>query len=373
MATAPTRTRTAPQHPRGLRLTGALARALDLGVVVVDSGLVVREFNPAAERIVKMVAGQLLSDRRTALPSPLPQLVESTLRTGRPVKDRIVPLGDACQPPATHVRVSTLPWSITGDEGGSGALLLLQDLGAAREMEDKIERLERLASVGTLSAGVAHEIKNALVAIKTFSQILLEREPELESARLVSKEVSRIDALISQLLRFAGPARPAFGPVHVHEVIRNTLRLVQHPLKTRQIEERVFLEATDDRVMGDFKQLEQALLNLALNALEAMGTGGQLVVRTEVVIATEHISKFEPKVRDEQIQIEVADTGPGIPAEVAGKLFSPFVTTKPEGTGLGLMITRRIIQEHHGSISVVAGAASGAVFRILLPLSRRRN
>jgi signal transduction histidine kinase len=247
-------------------------------------------------------------------------------------------------------------------------LVTVQDLTSARELETKTERLQKLATVGTLSAGVAHEIKNALVAIKSFAELLLERQPDSEAATLVRREVGRIDTLVSQLLRFAGPARPSFGTVRVHDLLQNGLRLVRHTLKIRQIEEVLLLEAVNDRVNGDAKQLEQAFLNLLLNAVEAMGDRGRLVIRTEIVVATEHISKFEPQKREPQIQVEIRDTGPGIPPELMPRLFTPFMTTKPDGTGLGLVITRRIVQEHHGTIAIESRPAQGATFRILLPL-----
>jgi signal transduction histidine kinase len=249
-------------------------------------------------------------------------------------------------------------------------LVSLHNLSAARELEAKSARLQKLATVGTLSAGVAHEIKNALVAIKTYVDLLLEKEPESDSAMLVRSEVGRIDSLTSQVLRFAGPARPEMGPVSVHGILRDALKLVRPQLQGRRAEEVVLLEAAQDTVNGDVKQLEQAFLNLILNAVEAIEPGGRVVVRTELVVATEHVSRLEPDRRQPQIQVEIKDTGPGIPDSIAGRLFTPFLTTKPGGTGLGLAVTRRIVQEHHGRIAVETKAGSGTSFRILLPLLR---
>jgi len=123
-------------------------------------------------------------------------------------------------------------------------------------------------------------------------------------------------------------------------------------------------------VKGDAKQLEQALINLLLNAVEAMEEMGTLTVTTEIVVATAHVSPLEPKGKAEQIQVSIKDTGSGIPPEVTTRLFVPFVTTKPEGTGLGLAITSRIIQEHHGRINVETEVNKGTTFKINLPLSR---
>ncbi len=232
------------------------------------------------------------------------------------------------------------------------------------------EHVQKLATVGTLSAGVAHEIKNALVAVKAFVELLLEKQPDSDAASLVRCEVGRIDLLVSQLLRFAGPALGSYAPASLHELLHNALRLVQHQFKANRVEARLLLQAGHDCVNADARQLEQAFLNLLLNAVEAMSEGGELVLRTEVVVATEHISRFEPHKREPQIQLEIRDSGPGVPPEILPRLFSPFVTSKAGGTGLGLAITQRIIGEHHGSIRVETKRNHGTVFRILLPLLR---
>ncbi len=254
----------------------------------------------------------------------------------------------------------------SGDE--LGVLLTFHDLTSAREFEMKVERLQRLASLGVASAGVAHEIKNALVAIKSFAELLLEKQPDLEMGNLVVQEVNRINVLVGQLMRLAGPVRSVFTEVSVHESLANALRLVKHQFKNRSIELAIALEADRETVRGDAKQLEQAFINLLLNAVEAVGETGELKVATEVVVATEMISKFEPVRRQEQLQITIRDSGSGIPAQVRAHLFSPFQTTKPGGTGLGLAITRRIVVSHGGRITADSELNRGTCFRITLPL-----
>jgi signal transduction histidine kinase len=193
---------------------------------------------------------------------------------------------------------------------------------------------------------------------------------EGDMVSLVVQEVNRINSLVGQLLKLAGPAKPIFTEVQVHESIQNALRLVKHQLKNRNIELTVTLEAGSDLVRGDAKQLEQAFINLLLNALEAMGEAGRLTVASEVVFATEMVSKFEPRSRKEQLQITVRDTGSGIPTQVLEQLYAPFRTTKPGGTGLGLAITRRIILAHGGRIVVESEVGRGTAFKITLPIVR---
>jgi len=297
------------------------------------------------------------------LPAPLPELFRAGLQRLPMVRSHSVVLREG------GVEKSVVWVNLVRLEGG-GMLVSLHNLSAARELEAKTARLQKLATVGTLSAGVAHEIKHALVAIKTYVDWLLEREPGSDSATLVRSEVGRIDSLTSQLLRFAGPARPEMGSVSVHGILRDALKLVRPQLQGRRAEEVVLLEAAQDMVNGDAKQLEQAFLNLILNAVEAIEPGGRVVVRTELVVATEHVSKLEPDRRQPQIQVEIKDTGTGIPESIVGRLFTPFLTTKPGGTGLGLAVTRRIVNEHHGQIAVETKTGAGTTFRILLPLLR---
>ncbi len=363
---AETKPRKHPAKAEGVDLPALLLRAAESGLLLVDAQGTISVCNSAAGRMLQVKSDEGTSPDPRSLPAPLVALAAECVARAEPILDRLIVL-DRGRGDELVARCSAIAAPATG---AGGVLLAVQDLTSARELETKTERLQKLATVGTLSAGVAHEIKNALVAIKSFAELLLERQPDSEAATLVRREVGRIDTLVSQLLRFAGPARPTFGTVRVHDLLQNGLRLVRHPLKTRQIEELLMLEATNDRVNGDAKQLEQAFLNLLLNAVEAMGDRGRLVIRTEVVVATEHISKFEPQKREPQIQVEIGDTGPGIPPELMPRLFTPFTTTKPDGTGLGLAITRRIVQEHHGTIAVESRPGKGATFRILLPLTK---
>jgi len=346
----------------------ALVRSAELGVVAVDAQQRVIVFNEAAARLTRVEAQQVLQQPLKVLPAPLQQLLQETLTTGLPVVDRRLVLhadGERRQ----VVSATTSRWRAEG-HGMQAVLAVMQDLTAAQELEWRTTRLQRLASVGTLSAGVAHEIKNALVAIKSFADLLLEKGEDVEMANLVGREVSRIDSLVSQLLRFAGPAKPVFADVKAHTSLENCLQLIQRQVKTRKIDLGVHLEAKEDTVRGDARQLEQAFLNLLLNAIEVLGEGGRLTVTTQVSVGTEFVSKFEPKNRRPQIQILIQDSGPGIPPELLPILFKPFVTSKIGGTGLGLAITRRIIREHQGTVSAETAAGQGTTFKIALPLSK---
>jgi two-component system nitrogen regulation sensor histidine kinase GlnL len=246
-------------------------------------------------------------------------------------------------------------------------VLVLNDLTPVQQIEQHIQQLDRLASVGTLAAGIAHEIKNALVAGKTFVDLLLEKHQDAELVEVVRREMGRIDALVSRMRNFAGSPRPAFREVRLHEILDQSLRFVQPQLEGKLISViRSFL-ASPDVLHGDDYQLQQAFVNLLLNALEAMGPNGTLSVATNLLPASTVPDGPPEAATGTQLRLTIQDNGIGIPPEHMARLFEPFFTTKPNGTGLGLLITQRIIQEHRGSITVESQPDKGTCFQITLP------
>jgi signal transduction histidine kinase len=227
----------------------------------------------------------------------------------------------------------------------------------APQLEERLAQLDRLASMGTLAAVMAHEIKNALVAGKTFIDLLLEKNQDSELVDVVRREMGRIDAIVSRMLRFGGPARSGFSEVRLHEILDHSLRLAQPILEDKSITLTRSFEAARDLTQGDAYQLQQAFVNLVLNALEATGPHGTLSVATEVIAAV-----------PARLRVTIKDSGVGIPAEHMARLFEPFFTTKPNGTGLGLAITRRIILEHGGDITAESQPGNGTTFCVLLPV-----
>jgi len=231
-------------------------------------------------------------------------------------------------------------------------------------LDAKLQRLEQLASVGTLSAGLAHEIKNAMVAIRTFVEMLLAQNKDTELAEVVQREILRIDSIVSQLLGFAGSPRPRAAEFRLTETIERCLRLVEPQLKVRNIRLKRSFGSRHDTVQGDADRLEQAFINIFLNAIEAIGEKGQLFLTT----AIEKVRRAKKKSGGPTLHICVRDTGPGIRQEELPRIFEPFYTSKPEGTGLGLAITREIIEQHQGTISVESKVGRGTSFHITLPL-----
>src|SRR5438874_6664589 len=256
-----------------------LLQNLTTGVVAADADGHITVFNQEAVQIAGLNTNggeRTLND----LPAPLRDIIQTTLTSGERQEDREVELAGG-----TFARASS---AIFRGQGGEllGALMVVTDITALKRLELQIRRSDRLASLGTLSAGMAHEIKNPLVSIKTFAQLLPERYQESDFratfSSLIVHEIDRVDSLVNQLLRFARPAKPLLRPMHVHEVLEKTLQLVQHRLYQKEIKLTQTLEASLDTIRADSDQMEQVFLNFFLNAMDAMKRGGELTVETEI-------------------------------------------------------------------------------------------
>jgi signal transduction histidine kinase len=240
---------------------------------------------------------------------------------------------------------------------------ILHDISSAKGLERKLRRLDRLANTGIFVASAGHEIRNALVAIKTFVEFSPDQNHDAELSAIVRREVERIDSIIGQLLRFAGPPGASFSLVRLHEVLESALRLIQHQLTLHEIDVTRAFNSSNDLVDGDETHLRQAFINLFLNAMEATSGKGSLRITTELVNSSAAGEKLE-----QQIQLAIQDTGSGISAEDMSHLYEPFFSTKPDGTGLGLAIARHIIHEHGGTIAVESELKKGTIFKIVLPV-----
>ena len=224
---------------------------------------------------------------------------------------------------------------------------------ASGDLTDNLRRLDRLANLGLVSASASHEIKNGLVAISTFVELLAAKGEDREMAAVVMKELHRINSLVTQLMRFAAPKPAAFAKTSTHDLLDHALRLLEHQMKGRMISLKRDFRAAPDTIRADESQLQQVFMNLLLNAAEAVGSDGEVTVGTE--IAGAHLLVF------------IRDTGMGITKENLSRLFEPFFTTKKNGTGLGLAICQRVLEEHHGKIEVHSEPGQGSVFIVSLP------
>jgi len=247
--------------------------------------------------------------------------------------------------------------STSSSEKKTGSTAESTSVGS-HDLQENLRRLDRLANLGLVSANIAHEIKNGLVAIKTYVDILIEKGDDTEMAEVVRRELKRIDGLTTAMLRLSAPKPTTLTQVPVHQVLEHSLRLLEHQMSGRMIELKREFGATHDTVRGDESQLQQAFMNLVLNGIEAIGRNGELTVRTEVTTCATGRGG---------LKIYFSDTGPGIAAENLSRLFEPFFTTKKNGTGLGLAISQRVAEDHFGKIEVVSEVGRGSTFIFSLP------
>src|SRR5271154_1587750 len=227
----------------------------------------------------------------------------------------------------------------------------------ALKAAEKKQQLDRLANLGMLSASMSHEIKNGLQAVRTFVDVLLEKNPNEELGELVRHELDRVNAIVTQILRIAAPSPAGFKAVRSHDLLEHSLRLLKPYASTKLINLQKKYHAIPDTVHGDDALLQQVVMNLLFNALDAMGPNGTLTVGTEIGQSQEGARV---------LKIHIQDTGTGIAPENAARLFEPFFTTKKNGTGLGLSICQRIIEEHRGRIEVQSRPGHGSTFIVSL-------
>jgi nitrogen-specific signal transduction histidine kinase len=346
-----------------------LLDSLTSGIIAVNADRVVTVFNQCAQAHIGLSESAVIDREMTVLPPALVECLESVLRTqaGFRDKDVCIKSGDDDIP----IRVSgAIFHGYTGEL--LGALLAFDDMTLLKKMEEQIRRTDRLSSIGTLSAGMAHEIKNPLVTIKTFTQLLPQQYSDTEFRHtffdLVGQEVKRIDTIVNRLLNFARPAKASLKPVSLHDVIDNSLRLAEQQLARHGIALGRHLDATRHVIEADAEQLNQTFVNFFLNAVHAMKKGGKLTVRTMII----NFSPDDPQAGSlpnvDRIQVDVQDTGCGIAPEDMSKIFDPFFTTKEDGVGLGLSVSHGIIQEHSGTIDVESEKGKGTVFHVQFPL-----
>lgn len=260
----------------------------------------------------------------------------------------------------------TIPVSLSAaplrDEEGRemGLVLLIKDLREIRDLQAKVRRSERLASLGRLAAGVAHEIRNPLSSIRGFSQYFLKRfhgQTEEEGyASVMVKEVDRLNRVITDLLDFAGPKDPRRELSSLEGIADHALKLLAPDLAARNVEVLREYERGLPAAPVDRDQISQVFLNLLLNAIESMEEGGEIRIT---------LRRCGPP---PAVEVAIADTGGGIPADDLEKVFEPFFSLKRKGTGLGLAIVHQIIESHRGEIRVESRQGKGTTFLIKLPV-----
>ena len=315
--------------------------------------------SPAAEKFLGAPAGQFLGKR-----------IAEIFPAGHPLRQAFHIEGDELSETAAEVeletsegtrRVGVSVQAIQEDGEKMGALVTLRDLDSIESINTQLQVSERLAALGRITAGVAHEVKNPLNSMRLWLENLKESLPQDQDAnshqavQVLDKEIDRLDAVVKRFLDFTRPMEVRLEQTQLSQLLKEVLDVARPQLQKANVEVVQSLPSDVPEVLVDRDLLKQAVLNLVLNAVEAMPGGGQI--------------RLELTRRAEMAEISVTDTGRGIPPENRQKIFQLFFTTRPGGSGIGLASTFRIVQLHNGSIDFTSEVGRGTTFRIELPLA----
>lgn len=341
-----------------------IVESINVGVMVLDIDGRVRSWNECLEELHGVAREDAMARTlRDLFPSSFLATLEQARRR---VEEAREPLASAYQVALQTrddqdkvVNLSVAP--LVGDEGRYGTVIIVDDVTEQTELESQLRQSDRLASVGLLAAGVAHEVNTPLAGISSYVQMLQRKLPDNDPRRAIlekiEKQTFRASRIVNNLLNFSRQQASDMQGVDMNDVVAETLTLAELPLKKRNVKVDTDLDDHLPAVWGDTGKLQQVLMNLMLNARDSMPDGGELRISTSS--------------RDGEVIIEVADSGTGIPAEAIHKIYDPFFSTKGtgKGTGLGLSVTYGIVQEHRGTITVRSNEGEGTCFRVALPVA----
>lgn len=407
---------------------GMLLRHMDHGVIAVDREGTITTINLKAAEILQVKQKEVMGQKTCSLGEELADLLEEASNglgysrrevlltlplfsnglseepgQGSGVRDQGAgrPSTDSCQPIPSEgfsglngpegergaqagskkVFLNTSGSSLRDWDGGKlGALLLFSDQTEKRRLEGEVRRTQRLASLGAMAARLAHEIRNPLVAVKTFCQLLPERYGDAEFvdsfSSLVGKEVNRINAIVEQFLDLSRRTPMTLMPIELHRVLEETLALMQSELLQRGVQVVCHLHKGEISILGDEEKLKQVFLNLLLNSLQAIEGAGSITISTgvrgqpgsvDLPMTRSPQPRGNGKGQPSEAWIQIADTGQGIPPERLPYLFDSFFTTKEKGSGLGLSICQGIVKELKGEIHMESEVGKGTSVTLRFP------
>jgi len=315
--------------------------------------------SPAAEKFLGAPASQFLGKRITEIFPEGHPLQEALRLNGDELSE--VAAETELQTTEGHKRISVSVQAIQEDGERMGALVTLRDLDSIESINTQLQVSERLAALGRITAGVAHEVKNPLNSMRLWLENLKESLPveqdsgTRQAVNVLDKEIDRLDAVVKRFLDFTRPMEIKLEATHLAELLKDVLEIAQPQMQKANVQVAQLLPIDVPEVYVDRELLKQAILNLILNAADAMPDGGQL----RLVLSR----------RGEMAEISVGDTGKGIAPENKQKIFQLFYTTRPGGNGIGLASTFRIVQLHNGSIDFTSEVGRGTTFRIELPFA----
>jgi len=348
-----------------------ILQSIPTGILTLSPSGVITAVNPTAEAVLKRSSLDLLGHAYESVFTEgdlMRVVLDSALRTHRHVnqEDLSYPGGD---PAPRTIRVTTA--ELTGDDGQSGGIILqAQDVTEWLAMERRVRVAEKLTALHTLSAGVAHELRNPLSAMDLNLHLLEEELNHSTPAgnqashylKIVNAECRRMSVILDNFMKFAGPGSLGLHDVDVRAVIEYIMTLMRFEADERHIRLEQSVEESLPPVFGDDTQVSQVLINVIVNSFHAMPTGGLCRI-------TAGLGRHGG---NPCVNISVSDTGSGIRKEDLSRLFEPFYSTKPEGTGLGLAIAYRIMQDHGGTIQVSSEPGQGTTVTLQFPAATRQ-
>jgi len=336
--------------------TAQILESMTSGVLIFDPGGKVTYANPEIKLIMarQFPEGWCPYDSSERLPGRLHDLMVDVLKSNITLENEKVRIKTAGI--TRIVEVNAFPFR-NEDGGMLGTAFFIKDVTQISALEEQLKRADKLSAIGVLAAGVAHEIRNPLTGMKMIVQ-LLDGEFAADDARreplgIIQREIDRLESIVGNLLDFAKPSKPKAINVSPARVVEDCYRLIKNQLNKQGIMFTTNVAEENPMVFGDPDQLKQVFINIMTNAIHALARGGSLIVNIEV--------------RDDLVLVAFEDTGTGIPAERLPDIFNPFMTTKEDGTGLGLSMAQRIVEEHGGRIEVQSVAGEGSTFSVYLP------
>lgn len=334
-----------------------LVENMPIGLLALDHNTRIISFNNVAGAVLQSLSAKAIgSDAQTVLPPEIWEPFKILAQGAKSVEREI-----DCK--LTNGRIIPLEINATQlkDEEGTflGYILLFKDLAEVHALKKEIARSQRLASVGRLAAGVAHEVRNPLSSIKGFATYFKERYRDVpedqQIANIMILEVDRLNRVVSQLLDFARPIKLSKKSIQVNNLVKDSLKMVEPQANEADVRITTELSADTKQAALDPDKINQVLLNLYLNAIESMPSGGGLMIGAAVNAAKK------------RVEISISDTGTGINQADLGHVFDPYFTTKASGTGLGLAIVHNILEAHHGEIKIESRIGQGTTVRLSLP------
>jgi len=334
-----------------------VVESMPIGLLTLDPEGKITSFNQAAEAVLQRSSREMLGKKAGEI---LPKQLWALFDERKSKNDIIEREMDCDLGGGKAVPLEASVSSLFGDRGELlGEVLLFRDLTEFQELKKEVERNRRLASIGSLAAGIAHEIRNPLSSIKGFATYFKERYKEVpednKTAEIMVQEVERLNRVIGQLLEFARPIKLNKVQAKIHDLITYSLKMIQKQVQDRGVVITTNLSPEIKEVSLDPDRISQVLLNLYLNAIEAMDQGGMLGVDSS-------LDKESGRAK-----IIVSDTGSGIKEEDLVHIFDPYFTTKQSGTGLGLAIVHRIIEAHKGEVRIESEPGKGTRVSVVLP------